>query len=227
MKVALPLAALGLVAAIFLSARDKGDLADLFTAEELATLGAGLKLDNPRFAGVTSRGESFAVQADWAMPDSAMPRLVDLEKPRGEIELADGRRLTASAETGRMLRREKVLVLEGTVVLDSSDGYHMETARVEFDLEGNFIRTFGEVGQSAGTFARPKGIATDEKGRLWVSDGMSNIVQGFSMDGTVKSALGTDLDEWKFVSPRGLFFKNGQMFLVNRLRNQVVVFNVG
>lgn len=97
----------------------------------------------------------------------------------------------------------------------------------EFDMEGNFIRMFGQVGQSAGTFARPKGIAADEKGRLWISDGMSNILQSFTMEGEVKAALGTDQDEWKFFSPRGMFFSNGRLYMVNRLRNQVLVFNVG
>jgi lipopolysaccharide export system protein LptC len=174
MKVALPLAALALVAAIFLSARDKGELSDLFTAEELATLGAGLKLDNPRFAGVTGRGESFAVRADWALPDSAMPQIIDLERPRGEITLADGRRLTASARTGQMLRREKVLVLEGDVVLDSSDGYHMETARVEFDLEGKTARAPGPVPLTgprglieAGSLRAEAGTGAGEPGKIW------------------------------------------------------------
>lgn len=174
MKMALPLAALALVAAIFLSARDKGDLSDLFSAEELATLGAGLKLDNPRFAGVTSRGESFAVQADWALPDSAMPEVVELERPRGEIELADGRKLTASARTGKMLRREKVLVLQGDVVLDSSDGYHMKTARVEFNLDGKTAYAPGPVSGTgprgrieAGSLRAEAGDESGEPGKIW------------------------------------------------------------
>ena len=54
-KVLLPLAALALVVTIFLSGREEGELTEIFTPEELATLGAGLKLDNPRFAGVTER----------------------------------------------------------------------------------------------------------------------------------------------------------------------------
>jgi len=174
MKVALPLAAVALVAAIFLSVRDRGDLTDLFTPEELATLGAGLKLDNPRFAGVTSKGEAFAVQADWALPDSAMPTVVELAHPRGEIELTDGRKLTASAQGGRLLRQEKKLVLEGDVVLDSSDGYHMETALVEFDLEGKAAHAPGPVSGTgprgritAGSLRAEAGDEPGEPGKIW------------------------------------------------------------
>jgi len=145
MKVALPLIALAAMAAIYFGGSDKGKLSDLFTAEELATLGAGLRLDNPRFAGVTERGDSYAVEADWALPDSAMPLRIDLEKPRAEIALEDGRKLTGNATTGHLLRVEKRLVLEGKVVLDTSDGYHLETERLELDMDGKSAHSPGPV----------------------------------------------------------------------------------
>jgi lipopolysaccharide export system protein LptC len=135
MKVALPLAALAVMSALFISAQKTGDLTEIFTAEELVTLGAGLRLDNPRFAGVTEQGEPFAIRAEWALPDSAMPRFVDLERPEGEIEMKGGRTIAAHSATGRMHREKKILVLEGGVVLDTSDGYHVETELVELDLD--------------------------------------------------------------------------------------------
>jgi lipopolysaccharide export system protein LptC len=134
MKVLLPLAAVAVMSALFFSAQKKSDLSEIFTAEELITLGAGLRLDNPRFAGVTEQGEPFAIRADWALPDSAMPRIIDLERPEGEIELSDGRTIAARSATGRMHRQQKILVLEGGVVLDTSDGYHVETDKMEIDL---------------------------------------------------------------------------------------------
>ena len=145
MKVLLPLGALAVLAALFLSAQKKGDLTKIFTAEELVTLGAGLRLDNPRFAGVTERGEPFAIRADWALPDSTMPRFIDLERPEGEIEMSDGRTIAAKAATGRMHRQQKILVLEGGVVLDTSDGYHVETGLIEFDLDAKTANAPGPV----------------------------------------------------------------------------------
>ncbi len=145
MKVLLPLGALALIAAIFVTARDKGDLTKIFTAEELAKLGAGLRLDNPRFAGLTEQGEPFAIRADWALPDSVMRRFIDLERPEGEIELRDGRTIAARADRGRMHREDKTLVLEGGVVLDTSDGYHIETALIEFDLGAKTANAPGPV----------------------------------------------------------------------------------
>ena len=43
--------------------------------------------------------------------------------------------------------------------------------RVEiFDADGKFISTFGKNGDGPGYFARPKGIAVDSDGHIWVAD---------------------------------------------------------
>lgn len=174
MKVLLPLGAVALIAAIFLTARDKSDLTKIFTAEELATLGAGLRLDNPRFAGLTEQGEPFAIRADWALPDSALPRLIDLKRPEGEIEMSDGRTISARAATGRMHREDKTLVLEGGVVLDTSDGYHIETGLIEIDLGAKTANAPGPVsgtgprGQiNAGSFRAAAGEGAAGAGQIW------------------------------------------------------------
>lgn len=173
MKVVLPLAALGLVALLFLSMRDKGDLSALFTPEELATLGAGLKLENPRFAGVTSKEEPFALRAEWALPDGAIPTYIDLERPEGEIRLADGRTVSARAATARLHRVGKTLVLEGGVVLDTSDGYHVESARVEIDIGGETALAPGPVtgtgprGSIEAGSMRASGTGDDGAGQIW------------------------------------------------------------
>ena len=97
----------------------------------------------------------------------------------------------------------------------------------EFTKDGKFVRMFGSVGQSAGTFARPKGIAVDEKGRLWVADGMSGMIQCFTVEGEVKAAIGTKDDGLRFVSPRGMYFRGGKMFVVSRIPNRVSVYAIG
>jgi lipopolysaccharide export system protein LptC len=174
MKVLLPLGAVAVIAALFLSAQKPGDLTDIFTAEELITLGAGLRLDNPRFAGVTEQGEPYTIRADWALPDSAMPRMVDLERPRAEIEMKDGRTIAASAASGQMRREDKILVLEGGVVMDTSDGYQVKTELIEIDLAANTANGTGPVSGSgprgelqAGSFRVSAGKRGERDGKIW------------------------------------------------------------
>ncbi len=177
MKIALPLAAVGLVALLFLSMRHKGDLTELFTPEELATLGAGLKLENPRFAGVTSKDEPFALRAEWALPDSAVPTYIDLERPSGEIRMADGRTVSATAAKARLNRVEKTLLLEGGVVLDTSDGYHVETERVEIDIDAETAIAPGPVRGNG-----PRGEI--QAGSMRGSSGTGSEASGSGPDGS-------------------------------------------
>ncbi len=171
MKVALPLGALALIAAIFLSARDQGDLTDIFTPEELAQLGAGLRLDNPRFAGVTDKGEPFVVRADWALPDSAMPRVIELEEPRGEIELNDGRTIEVAAASGRLDRRRETATLTGGVTLETSDGHRIETERVRVNFEARTANAPGPI-----TAEGPRGSV--EAGSMRAAGGETGLADG-------------------------------------------------
>jgi len=98
----------------------------------------------------------------------------------------------------------------------------------QFDVDGNFIRSFGDLGYSAGQFGRPKGIIVGEDGKLWVSDGMANTVQVFTPDGRVKSAFTSfEGTEEKLTSPSGMFISGGRFYLVTRLTGKVLVFKIG
>lgn len=134
MKIALPVGAMILIGLIFLTGEDRQAVVDAETAGDVAMLGAGLKLEKPRFAGVTDTGDPFVVTADWALPDGAMPDRIDLEKPKGEVRLGDGLTLNVEANTGQMRRKDDELHLNGEVELISSDGYTARTERVELDL---------------------------------------------------------------------------------------------
>jgi DNA-binding beta-propeller fold protein YncE len=59
-----------------------------------------------------------------------------------------------------------------------------------FDADGNFIRTFGKVGDGPGYFARPKGIAIDADGHIWVADAVQDRVQVFTPEGQLLLYLG-------------------------------------
>ena len=51
-----------------------------------------------------------------------------------------------------------------------------------FDLEGNFISTFGKIGRVPGDFSRNKGVAVDKEGRIYVVDAAFENVQVFDRD---------------------------------------------
>ncbi len=73
LKVLLPIGAVLLIGMIFMFGRERAGVIDAEQAADMAALGAGLRLDNPRFAGVTEDGDPFVVTADWALPDGPSP----------------------------------------------------------------------------------------------------------------------------------------------------------
>ena len=53
---------------------------------------------------------------------------------------------------------------------------------VKYDRDGNFIGAFGKVGDTSGTFTRPRGIAIDDEGQIYVADAGFSNVQVFNKD---------------------------------------------
>jgi lipopolysaccharide export system protein LptC len=134
LKVVLAITAILLVGTVFMFGRERAVVFDAEQAANLAVLGAGLKLDNPRFSGITEDGDPFVVTADWALPDGATPDRVDLEKPDGELHLADQRVVTVRAAAGELFRGDDQLNLMGDVVFETSDGFQAKMPRIELDL---------------------------------------------------------------------------------------------
>ena len=67
-----------------------------------------------------------------------------------------------------------------------------------FNSEGRFVRSFGSLGDSPGSFARPKGIALDSEGHVYVVDAAFGNIQIFTPEGQLLLAVsrgGTRLGE--------------------------------
>jgi lipopolysaccharide export system protein LptC len=171
-KVALAIGAILLIGTLFMFSRERAAVIDAEQAANMAVLGAGLKLDNPRFSGITEDGDPFVVTAEWALPDGATPDRVDLEKPVGELHLADQRVVTVRAATGELFRAEDRLNLNGNVVLETSDGYLARMPRVEVDLASKVV-----VAPARMHAAGPRGSIEADRMRL---------VRGNAEDGTIR-----------------------------------------
>ncbi|MEM1161294.1 MAG: LPS export ABC transporter periplasmic protein LptC [Pseudomonadota bacterium] len=134
MKFLLPIAAMVLIGMIFIQGNDRGAVIDMQSTADAAALSAGLTLENPRFAGMTEDGQPFVVTAKSALPDGAAPDRIELDAPVGEIRLGDGITLTVTANAGEMYRNDEQLHLNGSVTLESSNGYTAKADVVELDL---------------------------------------------------------------------------------------------
>lgn len=79
---------------------------------------------------------------------------------------------------------------------------------VQFDENGNFIRTWGKKGMGPGEFDIPHDLAIDSQGRLFVADRQNNRVQVFESDGTF-------VDVWyQFGRPSAIYIDQNDVLYV-------------
>ena len=103
-------------------------------------------LINLKLSGVTPDGRPYELTSSRASQVVGSGNALDLEQPRASFQLPDGRRLTASAATGVIIRDAGVLTLRREVVFDTNDGNVTRFAEVVIDI--NTSTVMSKTGES-------------------------------------------------------------------------------
>ncbi len=95
-----------------------------------------------------------------------------------------------------------------------------------FDQDGRFLRTIGQYGDVSGEFARPKGIAFDSDGHLYVVDAAFNNVQIFDEEGRILLAFAGFGDKrGQMILPAGIAIDSkDQIYITDQWNRKVHVF---
>lgn len=98
---------------------------------------------------------------------------------------------------------------------------------VELSLDGTFLRQIGELGDTAGTFSRPKDVAVDDVGNIYVSDGLLKAVQAFSPNGDYlgfvgRENLGDRSSGSLFRAPAGVTVDGDMLYVMDRFQGLFV-----
>jgi DNA-binding beta-propeller fold protein YncE len=95
-----------------------------------------------------------------------------------------------------------------------------------FDANFKFVRKFGQQAMNPGNFVRPKGIAFDSEGNIWVADAAFNNFQIFAPTGQIRMFVGsTGIAPGQFQVPNGLYIdKNDRVYVSDQLNGRVQVF---
>jgi DNA-binding beta-propeller fold protein YncE len=93
---------------------------------------------------------------------------------------------------------------------------------------GDFISSFGKQGDVTGTFARPRGVAVDSKGNIYVVDALFNNVQIFDTAGRLLYYFGTQgRGEYQFWMPSGVFVdKDDNIYVSDSYNGRVQIFQL-
>lgn len=140
-------------------------------------------------------------------------------------------KLTVEAKIGKYGRKNGELSFPVGVAVNPKNGEiavsNTETCSVEiFTAKYKWSRRIGDCGNQPGTFTRPKGVAFDSDGNLYVVDNAFNNFQVFDPDGHLRMFVGTTgLTPGKFWMPNAIYIdKKNQVYVSEFFGNRVQVF---
>lgn len=93
--------------------------------------------------------------------------------------------------------------------------------------EGLFVNFIGGWGVEKGEFFRPKGVAVDQKDRIYVSDSYVGVIQIFTATGQFYAAIGDPATGKvkRFKTPVGIFIdRQDRLYVVEMFANKVGVY---
>ncbi len=92
------------------------------------------------------------------------------------------------------------------------------------DQGGHYVRFIGGWGIDPGKFFRPKGIAINDDGHVYVSDSYVGVVQVFDKEGDFVGVVSRKNGAiWRFKTPVGLAVRGKELFVVEMILNRVSV----
>lgn len=110
-------------------------------------------------------------------------KLFALDLGTNRVRVLDRTTGEQQAEFGPSDKPEQALRLPGNFAIDPDGNLYITNIGsnkvIKLDQDGNFLGSFGGIGDQLGQFSKPKGIALDQAKRIYVVDGGSNVVQLF------------------------------------------------
>lgn len=96
-----------------------------------------------------------------------------------------------------------------------------------YEGRGIFVRSVGRWGVLPGEFFRPKGIALDKDGNIYVSDSYMDVIEVFNSEGKFSHVLGSDAGGIRrFAAPLGIFIEGDTLYVAEFLANKVSVYSL-
>jgi len=143
MKIILPLIALAMLSTLFLVSRgiDPGKTIP-YADVDVERLAREARIGAPSYAGMTEDGAAVSFRAESALPGSDT---FTAQRPEARIELPTGRTILIEAKRGHVDREAGIAALAGEAVVETSDGYRIETDEAEARLDMTLVETLGPV----------------------------------------------------------------------------------
>lgn len=145
-KIALPLVALVLLSTIFLISRRIDPSAAIPYAQvDVEKLARENALTRPEYSGVTDDGSILSITAKQAKTTPSEADGASAEQIAAKLTAPDGRVTDLSSNEGLFQPNSNQVVLSGKVAMQTSDGYRMNSGRMEMQTDRDIVVSPGPV----------------------------------------------------------------------------------
>jgi lipopolysaccharide export system protein LptC len=94
-----------------------------------------LRITNAKLTGINKDGQPYMVTFDDASQTGQKSDLIRLTAPQADIELKDGAWVSLSSPKGRYHRGNRILELDGDVIMFHNSGMELNTGNITFNLD--------------------------------------------------------------------------------------------
>lgn len=151
--------------------------------------------------------------------------VVDPTLPGVLVFGADRKPLRTIGSKAELTRPVYIALDEGRNRLYLSDSQAHKV--VVYNLDGEYLFSFGKAGDEEGAFQSVYGLAIDRAGQIYVVDGLGAAVLVFAMDGTYLRRFGERGDDVsQLEQPRGLAFDSeGHIYICDARKGTVLTYS--
>ena len=153
MRLALPLAAVVVIAILFISPGLEEQV--VVNAEETTKAPdlqdqkiAKNELLNPKFESTDNNNLPYQIIAERAIQGELNKDLIMLDRPVGMMTMKDGVKVTMTSEKGAYRQDTERFFLEGDVMLEHGQGYSIQSSEAHIDMKKNFAWSEKDVSGS-------------------------------------------------------------------------------
>ena len=179
MKFLLPLAALILIAAIFIwpQVHVADNSFSIGLSDVQLTGRENPSMVNARFVGSDKKSQPFSITADLAKNLLIGNSKIELEMPKADIAAKDGTWMVLTANTGIYNQSGKTLSLDGSVNLFHDSGYEFNSKSANIDLDGGVAKSNVPI-TGQGPFGQlvAEGFRIENKGKSIYFTGKAKLI---------------------------------------------------
>ncbi|MBS4024584.1 MAG: SMP-30/gluconolactonase/LRE family protein [Clostridia bacterium] len=124
---------------------------------------------------------------------------------------------------GQLVKPMAVTTANNRIYVSDTGNHRIQV----FDMNGNFLFHFGQVGRQEGQFHFPYGIAGDSEGRIYVADLYQSKISVFNPEGEFLHYFG-DAEAQKAIDGPGDIFitEDNKLYLTDINQSKILIFDI-